>query len=99
MARLKNTSGGAVTLFGPPGTPDAMRVEADQIIEVPGNVSVDADGYVVIGDGDNARAWPKATWQVTKPEENNPNATTGGGTTNTGTTTRKRAGGSDESGD
>lgn len=98
MARLKNTSGGAVTLFGPPGTPDAMRVEADQIIEVPGNVSIDEADHVVIGDGDDARAWPKATWQVTKPEENNPNAT-GGGAANTGTTTRKRAAGSDESGD
>lgn len=70
MARFKNVGGADVDLFAPGGAYGGYTVEADSIVEVPGEVTNaddrDADHYLV-GSGDEARAWPKATWRVTAP--------------------------------
>lgn len=65
MARFKNVGGDVVSLYYPAGHPGALRVEADQIVEVPGSVSAETDDAYIVGEGDGARAFGKAQWQAT----------------------------------
>jgi hypothetical protein len=59
--------GAPVHLFKPAGDPDELLVEHGQVVEVPGVVVAELDDAYVIGDGDNARAWPMAQWELEKP--------------------------------
>lgn len=68
MARLKNVSGGELVLFARPGGAEAFAVDNGATVDVPGEVSAELADAVVIGDGDDARAWPFALWKVMAPE-------------------------------
>lgn len=61
---LKNISGEPVYL----GRPDGPRVEAGQVIHVEGKLAPkkeQPDDATVVGEGDDARAYPHAVWKVT----------------------------------
>lgn len=64
--RLKNV-GAAVHLYRPAGDPSSLYVDAEQIVEVPGEISAEVDDAYVIGEGDQARAWSKSQWELDKP--------------------------------
>jgi len=71
---LRNTSGESLFL-GVPGDASARLVLADEIVHVDGDLAPkedQPDDAYVIGDGDDARAWPKSTWTATggKTKEN-----------------------------
>lgn len=68
MARLKNVSGGELVLFARPGGAEAFAVDNGHTVDVPGEVTAQLGDAVVIGAGDDARAWPTALWQVVAPE-------------------------------
>ena len=60
MARLKNISGVDVHV----GRADGPLVAAGDVTQVDGEVTEElADAYIV-GEGDEARAWPKSTWEL-----------------------------------
>ncbi len=63
---LRNKSGEVLHL----GRPDGPRVEADEIVKVDGKVTETDDAYV-IGEGDDARAYPKSTWVDASPVKKN----------------------------
>lgn len=62
MAKLKNVSGEVVNL----GSPDGKRIEVGEVVDFEGTVSKDSpeDAYL-IGEGDDARLYPKSQWQAT----------------------------------
>jgi hypothetical protein len=64
MPRFRNI-GAAAHVYKPAGDPDSLFVDAGQIVETPGELAPEqpADAYVV-GEGDQARAWPKALWEL-----------------------------------
>lgn len=65
---LRNVSGEALSL-GRPGQPDSRRVDKDEVIHVDGVLAKAKDqpeDAIVIVDGDDARAWPTATWAIAK---------------------------------
>lgn len=66
MARMVNI-GAPVHLFKPGADLDSLLVERGQVVEVPGAVAAELDDAYVIGDGDNARAWPMAQWELEQP--------------------------------
>jgi hypothetical protein len=60
VARLKNISGVDVHV----GRADGPLVVAGDVTQVDGDVTEElADAYI-LGEGDEARAWPKSTWQL-----------------------------------
>jgi 2-phospho-L-lactate guanylyltransferase (CobY/MobA/RfbA family) len=60
VARLKNIAGVDVHV----GRADGPLVAAGDVTQVDGDVTEDlADAYI-LGEGDEARAWPKSTWQL-----------------------------------
>lgn len=61
MARFKNISGDELHLNRPEGPP----IKPDQIVEVDGEVTEEIEDAYIVGSGEDARAWPKATWRVT----------------------------------
>lgn len=65
MPKLRNISGTHLSLFAPAGERDSIPVEPDQVVDVPGELAPDQypDAHV-IGVGDDARAWPKAIWEL-----------------------------------
>jgi hypothetical protein len=63
MPRFRNL-GAAAHVYRQAGHPESLFVDAGQIVDAPGQVSEEkADAYVV-GVGDDARAWPKALWEL-----------------------------------
>jgi hypothetical protein len=42
-------------------------VESNSTFDVDGEVSSETEDAYIVGDGDNARAWPKAQWELVKP--------------------------------
>lgn len=42
-------------------------VEAGGVFEVDGEVATETEDAYIVGDGDDARAWPKAQWELVKP--------------------------------
>lgn len=56
---LRNTSGEPLHL----GTPDGPLVDKDEVIRVEGVLAKDQpDDAIVVGEGDDARAYPKSLW-------------------------------------
>lgn len=55
-----------VTLFQRTGGPDAFDVQPGQTVTVPGDLAADqyAEDAYIVGDDENARAWPKASWEL-----------------------------------
>lgn len=62
MARLrfKNISDVDVHV----GRLDGPTVEAGKVTAVDGEVTEQTDDAYIVGEGDDARAWPKATWEL-----------------------------------
>jgi len=60
--RLRNL-GEAVHLYAPPGSPNALPVDHDQVVTVAGPMEETDDAYVC-GEGGQARAFPKSRWAV-----------------------------------
>lgn len=60
MARFKNISGDDRRV----GRADGPLVEAGKVTSVDGDVTEQTDDAYVVGEGDEARAWPKETWQL-----------------------------------
>ncbi|MEV4173981.1 hypothetical protein [Nonomuraea sp. NPDC049709] len=60
MARFKNISGTDVHV----GRTDGRVVEAGKVIAVDGEVTEQTDEAYIVGAGDDARAWPRATWEL-----------------------------------
>ena len=59
--KLKNVSGEVLYV----GRPDGKRVDVGEVIEVDGAVAKDGpEDAFLIGEGDDARLWPKAHWDV-----------------------------------
>jgi hypothetical protein len=54
-------------VFAPPGDYDAFPVNVGEEIEVPGDVSQETEDAYIVGEGDEARAWPKALWALVVP--------------------------------
>jgi hypothetical protein len=64
VAKFRNITGDALAVYKPAEVRGARIVDADAVIEVDGDVvSQDGDAYTV-GEGDNARLWPKALWEL-----------------------------------
>lgn len=42
-------------------------VETGSDFEVVGEVAEETEDAYIVGSGDNARAWPKAQWELVKP--------------------------------
>lgn len=67
MARLKNISGVPVDLYARTGEFESYRVEPGDTVEVPGEVThpkEEGADFFTIGEGDDARSWPLASWEV-----------------------------------
>lgn len=60
MARFKNISGEDRRV----GRVDGPLVEAGTVTSVDGEVTGQTDDAYIVGEGDEARAWPKQTWQL-----------------------------------
>ncbi len=61
MARFKNISGEDLRV----GRADGPLVEAGEVVTLDDDAAVDDAGDAwVVGEGDDARAWPKATWEL-----------------------------------
>lgn len=68
MARFKNVSGTDLRV----GRADGPLVRASEVTTVEGDAVADLGDAWVIGEGDEARAWPKATWELLdKPKTTN----------------------------
>ncbi|MER7063959.1 hypothetical protein [Streptomyces albidoflavus] len=46
------------------GRADGPLVGADDVTVVDGEVTGQTDDAYIVGEGDEARAWPKATWEL-----------------------------------
>jgi hypothetical protein len=66
--RFKNDTDADLVLFGPTGHPDAFTCKSGDIVEIPGDITAETDDAFIVGDGDDARAWPKTVWVVTKSD-------------------------------
>jgi hypothetical protein len=63
VPRFKNTSGEDRRI----GRADGPMVEAGKVTEVDGEVVggfEETEDAWIVGEGDDARAWPKATWDL-----------------------------------
>lgn len=60
MARFKNISGEDRRV----GRADGPLVEAGTVTSVDGAVTAQTDDAYIVGEGDDARAWPKSTWEL-----------------------------------
>lgn len=60
MARFKNVSGEDRRV----GQVDGRLVEAGTVTAVSGDVTEETSDAYIVGDGDEARAWPKETWEL-----------------------------------
>ena len=68
--KLRNVSGAPLHF----GTPEGRLVDTDEVVEVKGSLAPKKDqptDAVVIGEGDDARAYPTATWAVVTTAKEN----------------------------
>lgn len=66
MARFKNISGEDRRV----GRAEGPLVEAGTVTVVDGEVVSQTDDAYIVGEGDEARAWPKATWELLDEPKN-----------------------------
>ncbi|WP_219512740.1 hypothetical protein [Nonomuraea ceibae] len=64
VSRFKNVSGAALRV----GRVDGPLVEAGDVTRAAGQVTSQTEDAYIVGEGDQARAWPKATWELLPPE-------------------------------
>ncbi|MCT9932450.1 hypothetical protein N5079_19805 [Planotetraspora sp. A-T 1434] len=60
MARFKNISGDDRHV----GRADGPVVRAGDVTSIDGGVVEELDDAYIVGEGDDARAWPKETWEL-----------------------------------
>lgn len=60
MARFKNISGEDRRV----GRADGRLVETGSVTAAVGDVTEETGDAYIVGSGDEARAWPKATWEL-----------------------------------
>lgn len=60
MARFKNISGEDRRV----GRAEGPLVEAGTVTSVDADVTDHTDDAYIVGEGDDARAWPKETWEL-----------------------------------
>jgi hypothetical protein len=65
VPKLKNTLE-PVHLYRPEGDPGSRFVQAGEHVEVP-RISAETEDAYIVGEGDNARAFPKSRWQLVEP--------------------------------
>lgn len=74
MVKFKNVSGDTLEVRGLRPY-DTTPIDAGKYAEVDGEVTAglddDTDAYIV-GEGDQARAWPKALWELDAPRKTQP---------------------------
>ena len=63
MARLRNITPHDLAVYYPPGHANAVNVPAGEVLEIAGDVTESDDAYTA-GEGDSARAYPKAVWAL-----------------------------------
>lgn len=68
MPDFVNIGSAPVDVYAPEGHPDTLHVDPGQTITVPGELAAEqaVDAYLV-GEGDNARAWPHSQWRLAEP--------------------------------
>lgn len=59
MARFKNISGDELYLQRAEGP----LIGPGEVVDVDGDVTEEISDAYIVGTGDQARAWPKATWE------------------------------------
>lgn len=64
MARFRNTTKAPLALIAPARRPDSHSVAAGDEVEVKGDITQTTDDAYIVGEGDQARAYPKALWEV-----------------------------------
>jgi len=62
VARFRNISGDDRHV----GRADGPTTTADAVVVVEGDVVEEIDDAYIVGEGGDARAWPKATWELVK---------------------------------
>lgn len=60
MARFKNVSGEDRRV----GRAEGSLVEAGKVTAVDDEVTKELEDAYIVGEGDEARAWPKDTWEL-----------------------------------
>lgn len=64
MATIKNVNGRKLSLYHHEGSMESFPVEADETIEVPGNLQVENEQDFVLGTGAAAGAYNKNVWEL-----------------------------------
>jgi hypothetical protein len=68
MPRFRLRSDAAVDLFFPAGHTDSLHVAPGDVVDVPGELAPEQpDDAFLVGEGDDARLWPKALWEDADP--------------------------------
>lgn len=62
MPRFKNKTGDELHMQHAEGP----TVGPGEVVQVDGDVVEEIDDAYIVGTGDDARAWPKATWELLK---------------------------------
>jgi hypothetical protein len=60
VARFRNVSGDDRNV----GRPEGPVVKAGDVATVNGDVTEELEDAYIVGVGDDARAWPKSTWEL-----------------------------------
>jgi hypothetical protein len=69
VARFKNISGEDRRV----GRADGPLVQAGEVATIDEDVAEELSDAWIVGQGDEARAWPKATWELLKDADDKPN--------------------------
>lgn len=76
MLQFRNITDQPVSLYKPHGDPLGLLVEAGQTVSVDGQLAAAQphDDAWVVGEGERATAWPKASWDLVQDEKPRPQA-------------------------
>ena len=69
MARFRNKTKSPLALIKPANHPDSHSVAAGDEVEVKGEITKTTDDAYIVGEGDQARAYSKALWEVVEQEQ------------------------------
>lgn len=72
MLKFRNISGDALACFKPAEVRGSEHVEAGATIEVDADLAGELVDAYVVGEGDAARAWPKALWALVTDKKSAP---------------------------
>jgi hypothetical protein len=66
MPRFRLILDHPVDVYQPAGGASSLSVEPGDVVEAPGVLGEELVDAYVVGTGDDARAWPKALWELDK---------------------------------